>query len=421
MSIEPAIVTAGPSIEPAITTPPPPAPLQRLGPRSWPDRSSKSRYAGPEAEIERYDAGGETEYLLTKPFSRINRTQNVRLLHSFLVVAEQLRVPQDGRVLDLGGGSGWVSELLARLGYRPFTLDLSTALLSVGKRRFAREGLTPRFTVADMTRLPVATGSMDAVVVVDALHHVPDVPAVFREAYRVLTAGGQFVLSEPGEGHSESEKSVGEMLEYGVQEREIHLFEVIGYGREAGFDSIRVVPHYIPLVSMTPEDVQQAMTSTADRWIARQEDEPRLFPHFVVQAMLDHPIVVFRKGQRPLDSRMPRSLKAEITPRLLREGARVSGTVGVRNLGDTTWLGAGEEVGNVRVGIQLLNAERRLLDMEFSRTRLTRDVIPGSALDIDIDVTVPEADTRYVLKVDLVDEGICWFEDVGSRPAYVKL
>jgi SAM-dependent methyltransferase len=337
------------------------------------------------------------------------------------VAAEHLRVPQNGLVLDLGGGSAWVSELLAKFGYRPLTLDLSLALLSIGKKRFAREDLTARFMVGDMTRLPVATGSIDAVMVVDALHHVPDVPAVFREVYRVLAEGGQFLLAEPGEGHSETEKAQGEMLEYGVQEREIHLFEAIGYGRDVGFDDVRVIPHYVPLISMTPEDVTHAMAAPADTWTVRHEDRPGLFPQFVLQSMLDRPIVVFRKGERPVDSRMPRNLKAEITSRLARDGARVRGTVGVRNLGDTTWLGGSDEVGQVRLGIQLLNVEQVLLDREFSRTRLAGDVLPGDSREIDVTLTLPDADAPYVLKIDLVDEGICWFGDVGSRPVSVPL
>ena len=40
-----------------------------------------------------------------------------------------------------------------------------------------------------MTALPIADASMSAVIVIDALHHVPDVPAVFREAFRVLDDG----------------------------------------------------------------------------------------------------------------------------------------------------------------------------------------------------------------------------------------
>jgi len=379
------------------------------------------RNEGPKAEIERYDAGGETEYLLTKPFSRINRTQNVRILHSFLVAAEQLRVPQNGRILDLGGGSAWVSELLAQLGFRPITLDLSHALLSIGRQRFRRDGLQPRFMVGDMTQLPVATGSMDAVIVIDALHHVPDTPSVFREAYRVLSTGGQFILAEPGEGHSDTEKSLAEMREHGVQEREIHLFEVIGYGRDVGFEDVRVVPHYVPGVTMKPEELTRAMRSSADRWVVHQDDRPGLFPQFLIQSMLDRPIVVFHKGQPSIDSRMPRRLKAEIIARLQRDGARVNGTVTVHNLGDTLWLGGGDDVGQVRLGIQLLNAGHGLLDMEFSRVRLTANVPPRAAIEIEVGVTLPEAATPYVLKLDLVDEGICWFEDRDSRPIYVQV
>jgi ubiquinone/menaquinone biosynthesis C-methylase UbiE len=378
-------------------------------------------YAGHAAEIHRYSAEGDTEYLLTKPFSRINRAQNVRLLHAFLVVSEHLRVPQDGRVLDLGGGSAWVSELLARFGYRPFTLDVSSSLLALGLRRFERSGLTPRFMVGDMTALPVATGSMDAAVVLDALHHVPDVPAVFREAFRVLGVGGQFILAEPGEGHAETEKSRGEMLEHGVQEREVHLFEAVRYGRAAGFDDIRVVPHYVPYISMTPDQLRKATTSPAETWMIQQGDRLGYLPPFLIQSMFDHPILVFRKGRRPVDSEMPGVLKADISPRLARDRARVTGVVAVRNIGDTTWLGGGDRVGQVQLGVQLLGADHKLLDMEFSRTRLAGHVAPGRDAEIAIELTLPDPDASFVLKIDLVDEGVCWFEDVGSKPVYVPV
>ncbi len=246
-------------------------------------------------------------------------------------------------------------------------------------------------------------------------------PLVFREAHRVLAEGGQFVLAEPGEGHSDSEKSRGEMLEHGVQEREVHLFEAIDYARAAGFDDVRVVPHFVPLAHMTPEDVRDAMAAPADKWVIHKEDRPGLFPQLVLQSILDRPIVVFCKGRRAIDSRTPQKLKAGITARLVREGARVSGTVAIRNLGDTIWLGRGEKVGYVLLGIQLLTAEHRVLDLNFSRSLLAADVSPDGALELDVKLTLPDTDSRYVLKLDLVDEGICWFEDVGSKPVYVEV
>jgi ubiquinone/menaquinone biosynthesis C-methylase UbiE len=378
-------------------------------------------YSGTDAEIQRYAGDAETEYLLTKPFSHINRTQNVRLLHSFLVAAEHLRVAPGGKILDLGGGSGWVSELLTQFGYRPFTLDLSSALLGIGQRRFAKAGLIPRFMVGDMTTLPVASGSMDAVLVMDALHHVPDVPAVFREAFRVLAEGGQFVLAEPGEGHSETEKARAEMAEHGVEEREIHLFDMIDYGRAAGFDQIRVAPHYVPGIGMSAEQVRAATSAPAGDWMMYQDDRLGHFPDYVMQSMFTRPVLVFRKGSRPVDSRMPQRLKAEIAATLTRDASRVKGTVSVRNAGDTIWLGADNRVGYVQLGLRLLDADRHPVDLEFGRVMLAGHVVPGKKVDLSIDVTLPDTAAPYVLKIDMVDEGICWFEDVESAPVYVRL
>jgi SAM-dependent methyltransferase len=375
-----------------------------------------------EAEQLRYAQEKDNHYNFTKPFTPGHRDQNIRLLHSFLVVAEHLRVPRGGRVLDLGGGAAWVSELLAKLGYRPFTLDLALPLLRVGRDRFRREHLTARFTAADMTALPFAAGSFDAVVVIDALHHVPDVPAVFREAHRVLADGGQFLLAEPGEGHAESEKSRAELADHGVCEREIHLPEAVRYGQAAGFASSRLVPHFVPSLVLDPAELPRMATAPSDSWrLLRDDGSPAVFDEFLMQSLYCHPVLVFAKGTRPLDSRLPRLLKARIAPELSRSGTRVGGRVSVQNDGDTRWIRGDDEPGCVRLGIQLMTPDRHLLQLDFARAVLPHDVPAGAAALVEIDLRLPDADAGYVLKLDLVDEQICWFEDVGSRPVYVAV
>jgi len=375
----------------------------------------------PQAEVRRYAQQKENQYNFTKPFTPGMRDQNTRLLHSFLVLAEQMQVPQGGRVLDLGGGAAWVSELLSKLGFRPVTLDIAPALLRVGRDRFTREHLPARFTAGDMTRLPFTAGAFEAVVVIDALHHVGDVPAVFREAFRVLVPGGQFLIAEPGEGHAETEKSRGEMSEHGVCEREIHLFEAVEQGRAAGFDAVRVVPHYVPGIYLTPEDLREAATTPSERWRVRQGDAPARFDEYLMQSIFSHPVLAFGKGQRALDSRAPRKLRARIEPRLERAGTRVTGTARVTNLGDTLWLRGGDEAGRVRLGLQLMTPERTLLSLDFARAELPRDVAAGAEVEVAVGVTLPEADRPYLLKLDLVDEHVCWFEDMGSTPVYLSL
>jgi hypothetical protein len=58
--------------------------------------------------------------------------------------------------------------------------------------------------------------------------------------------------------------------------------------------------------------------------------------------------------------------------------------------------------------------------MDYARSLLPRDVPPGATLDVPVDVTLPDA-SPCVLKLDLVDEHICWFEDRGSPPAWVAV
>jgi SAM-dependent methyltransferase len=314
-----------------------------------------------------------------------------------------------------------VSELLAKLGYRPVTLDIATALLRVGRDRFTRENLAVRFSAGDMTALPFRSGSFEAAVVIDALHHVPDVAAVFREVHRVLVQGGQFLLAEAGEGHAETEKSRAEMGEFGVCEAEIHLFEAVRYAREAGFDDVRVVPHTVPGLTMAPEDVRAAMSEPSETWRVRYEGRTTRFDEYLLQSIFCHPVLVCAKGQRPLDSRSPRLLRAALAPRLQRAGERVWGTVHVGNEGDTLWLRGTGEAGHVRLGIQLMTAERKLLNQDFARGVLPTDVAPGGAVEVTIDVTLPDPDTPYVLKLDPVDEHVCWFEDGGSKPLYLSV
>ena len=237
----------------------------------------------------------------------------------------------------------------------------------------------------------------------------------------MLVPGGQFVLAEPGEGHAETEKSRAEMTTHGVCEREIHLHEAVDYGQRAGFDAIRVIPHFVPSAEMSPADFGRAIETPPDRWRMRQDGRSVDFGALVLQSTLNHPILVFEKGQRPLDSRMPRELSARLEPRLERVGAsQPEGIARVRHRHHTADDGA-DEAGRVRLGLQLLTPERRLVDQDFARGTLPADVAPGIRVEVPVEVHLPDPAVPYVLKLDMVDEHVCWFEDRGGRPVYVSV
>ncbi|RLM53612.1 methyltransferase domain-containing protein [Halobellus sp. Atlit-31R] len=97
---------------------------------------------------------------------------------------------QIDRVLDVAGGTGRASRGLAREGIDPIVVDVSAGMLA---RARAAGHAAVRGDAGD---LPIATDSVDAAVIVDALHHLPDPAAALEEAARVIRPGGVFVVQE---------------------------------------------------------------------------------------------------------------------------------------------------------------------------------------------------------------------------------
>ncbi len=93
------------------------------------------------------------------------------------------------RLLDVGGGSGRAAAALT--GPEITVVDASLGMLGRARRVRGLDALA-----GDATRLPVRDGSVDAVIIVDALHHLPDADAAFAEVARVLAPGGALVVSE---------------------------------------------------------------------------------------------------------------------------------------------------------------------------------------------------------------------------------
>jgi SAM-dependent methyltransferase len=93
-------------------------------------------------------------------------------------------------LLDVGCGTGLVSEFLTRPGLRVYGVDASP-----GMARVAAQRMGPALVLGDSRRLPFADASLDAVSAVWLLHLLPDAPEVVAECARVLRPGGVFVTT----------------------------------------------------------------------------------------------------------------------------------------------------------------------------------------------------------------------------------
>ena len=106
--------------------------------------------------------------------------------------------PAPAHVLDMGCGTGWTTEILARAGYHTVGIDIAREMIDLARSVEARQAID--FFVADYESLP-DLGHFDAIVFFDSLHHSDDERAALRAAFDSLEPGGMVVLSEPGIGH----------------------------------------------------------------------------------------------------------------------------------------------------------------------------------------------------------------------------
>ena len=105
-------------------------------------------------------------------------------------------------------------------------------------------------------------------------------------------------------------------------------------------------------------------------------------------------------------------LAAEMVP----AGRQKILTVRVRNESPIVWPALGDADGRyqIKLGSHWLSERGDLVADDDGRTLLPYDLRPGDEVELPLLVTTPNRPGRYILQVDLVQEGIAWFSDVGS-------
>src|ERR1700709_475852 len=101
----------------------------------------------------------------------------------------------EGRLLDIGTGTGRVLELLAPRVRQALGVDASKAMLALARSRLSGPGFAHcAVRLADMYRLPLLDTSFDIVVQQMVLHHAEDPAGAVLEATRVLVPGGRLLV-----------------------------------------------------------------------------------------------------------------------------------------------------------------------------------------------------------------------------------
>jgi SAM-dependent methyltransferase/glycosyltransferase involved in cell wall biosynthesis len=365
------------------------------------------------------------EEALRFPVSLSSHDIGFRYLFDFTIVARSLDLRPGAEVLDFASGSGYVSELLNRLGYTTIAFDLDPELLAAGRERLR---LDPRcettrthFIVGDGLCLPFPNESFDGIICMNALHHMPDYQATLAEMHRVLRPGGRAVFSEPGAEHSKTPESINMMKQFGVLEKDIILSDIYELAKKIGFRRLCLKPY------IYPEQVEVDYEEFALFKAGKKVSTPNLSTQEIADTLERyHPLFYLEKdGERPLTSATasPELLRARIVikecPERVRKGEVMRVIALCENTGQSLWLAKARPLGGfVTFGVKLLTPNGRLLDDTRGRHLLTEDVPPGGQIEVACEISLDGFEPgRYRVLFDMVNELVNWFQDKGSEVA----
>jgi arsenite methyltransferase len=142
---------------------------------------------------------------MTRTFDAAAAAQLRRTYQTETVVEQRRRTRErfaaspGEHLVDLGCGPGLLAvELAASVGPDGLVtaIDPSAPMRGVATEEAATRHLSDRVHVVDgdAANIPVATGEVDGVAVVQVLEHVEDVPAALTEVHRVLRPGGRVLI-----------------------------------------------------------------------------------------------------------------------------------------------------------------------------------------------------------------------------------
>jgi erythromycin 3''-O-methyltransferase len=113
-----------------------------------------------------------------------------------LVEAVARPLPKGGTILDVGNGLGVQDPVIAEVAQpeRFIAMNITESQLRAGREPMAEAGAQP--VLADATRIPLADGSVDGLISVEAAFHFPSRRRFFAEAFRVIRPGGILTTSD---------------------------------------------------------------------------------------------------------------------------------------------------------------------------------------------------------------------------------
>lgn len=114
----------------------------------------------------------------------------------FSIFIDFLKLPKGGRILEMGCGTGRYTLPLLALGYSVTAVDISKESLRRLREEYEKHK-SNSWGFLDGRDSPPDRGDFDAVICINFLHHVEDLPGQIRSLRKNLKSGGILLAFEP--------------------------------------------------------------------------------------------------------------------------------------------------------------------------------------------------------------------------------
>lgn len=355
---------------------------------------------------------GDKWWLYSKPFDqRQHNQQYYRLMYDVLNILQAMDVAPRGRILEIGSGPGWITEILLMLGFSVDALEPAADMVDVARERTTglaahyRQPSPPdvRFHTTTLEDIALEDGAFDAVLYFDSLHHIHDEHAAIEKSFRYLKPGGVVGVVEAAWHPDFKELEAGlmaEMEHYGTLENPFSIEYLDALLERAGFVEI------------------QRYSGVNGYFTAPQLAQP--MQHFSA------PII----GSNNITARKPSLAEMQFPPCTRMDcatAARISVTAGgmrpdgrqaavealLENTGETLFSNRPARAGYVTLALRRgVPSTEGFLECR-ERHPLPATLAPGESASVRLLFTLPADAPLDGWELDAVAEGAYWFSSLG--------
>jgi SAM-dependent methyltransferase len=364
---------------------------------------------------------GDIGWLHSKPFDPTHgNPQYFRLMFDLLNILQALQIPKNGRVLEVGNGPGWVTEILLMLGFSVEALEPSADLIDIAKERcsaLASHYKHPskgkvNFHQVTLEEVEFEEESFDAILFFDVLHHVVDENSAIEKCFKFLKPGGSLGIVE-GAWHPEfkalEKLLIDEMARYGTLENPFSVEYLNILLEKFGFIEIE---RYVAVNGFfTKNQLRQPLKN------------------FGVQPLSSSNNITARKPSAE-DFKYPACTdfryKTDVTINLHSGGIcevkrMASLKIHLINTGETILNNRNQQLGHITLALRCGIPGTTFFTECKERHLLPQVLVPGDEILIDLLYSLPSESSNEKWELDLVSEGLFWFSSRGIKSCSIPI